>query len=61
MAIKATASLVPRHYSVSVSATPDSMLRLLLGLRRLLEEFEAGEELEQLLATLEEAYVGDLL
>ena len=60
MAIKAVAALVPRHYTLSVTATPDSMLRIVLGLRRLVQAFDAGEEVEQLLAACEDAYVGDL-
>lgn len=60
MAAQIKAALVPRHYTVNATVTPDGMYRLVTGLRRLVDEFDAGEEVEQLLAACEEAFVGDL-
>jgi hypothetical protein len=51
---------VPRHYKFMGTVTADGMRRLIVGLRRLVDEYDTGEECEQLLAVFVEAFNGDL-
>ncbi len=56
------AAHVPKHYTASMTMTPDAMYDLILQLRTLAAEFdlETGDPLSELLRACEEAFTGDL-
>lgn len=52
------ASAVPKHYSMT--ADPEEMRELILGMRTYVREYTVPEMAESILDTLEEAYQGEL-
>lgn len=58
--IQVRVDFVPRHYNVAATVSQDGMRRIIVGLRRLVDEYDCGEECELMLATFEESYSGDL-
>lgn len=54
--MKATA--VPQHYSMT--ADPEEMRELILGMRTYVREYTVPEMAEQILGVLEDAYKGEL-
>jgi hypothetical protein len=58
--MKAQAQLVPKHYSIGITADADDVLALILDLRAFVHDFDSSEQTEGLLATLEKVYHGDL-
>lgn len=60
MAGRFKAELVPKHYTVQATLDAHGIFELIMSLRRFVDEFDAPEVTELLLAALEEAFAGDL-
>ena len=60
MAGKFKADLVPRHYELHATIDARGMIELIISLRRFVDEFDAPQEVVDLLEALESVFAGDL-